>query len=429
MINFSFENNSAKDLIIKSYLPKIVELAFIHVDNATLTHHFFALFRNLANSRRLKAKIYSLDFESIITASFDDAIRGTNYPFLINLIWFLINMNCGSHEYKSISIDFGLVESLVHIIDSPKPTELSQAILILFLQVAKLSRGREILAEADVCLKLFNVLKSSKDSNLIELSCRLLERLCLNKKARNDMMFKYESNIIHLLEIMQSHKDDLAIHQHIVKFFCRIVKDRDVSVHISKVLKENQGISTLVTSMNTYPQAKHLKVRICSILNSLFSDDANTDESITSSEEGSEDSDKNYDDEDLVKTVLGTTGKKYDYDDASSSHSFEDFGLIDNELEELEENNVSLEDLLNVDLEETQDNKEIDNSRDPSPNNLKPLSDRWPFVHAEESVLLRNIEDNIEQPLENYEKEDIKKAFTFWMNKDAELRATLRPNN
>lgn len=396
LTNLTCDNDRAKGIISMNYTDLIFDLFIKVSSNVALQTKFLALFRNLTTFPDGRDALSQMNIIGGIARFISSGLGASNIEHLRHYLWILINMNNGSEEHKQIIIESGVIPHLISLLTLDIDIEIIHCVMIVLLQISKLNEGRQAIADINGISTIYSLI-SSKEALDYDILSRLLERLAMNKAIRDAIIADCMDIILTLLNYMNTSKDE-SIHQHIVKFFCRLIKDDETTVHIRKILRENQGISILVTSMNQCPQAKHLKTRICSILNSLFADDTNTDESVTSSEEGSEDSDKvNFDEENKLSNSKFKETQD-NYDDSSSSNSFEEVEAYDR-LEQFDKKDVSMEELESLNIEDEPE--------------LQP---------QDESDMKDELSEAVDNANNDIEDSHIRQAFSFWLKKDAELR-------
>lgn len=415
LINITYDNEQNKFLVCKFGSQILVETALNYIDNEeyTVLNDFMILFRNMVNCDDGRYALSQLNLINIILHIFNNiTLSNETIHLYSNTFWTLINYNCGNNNNMLSSIDLGIIPILLSFLSVDIDNQFSSLASLALYQLSRLSKARNEIIENNGVIKVIELIKSLENEESLEYPCKLLERLCINEKAKQIIIENEESskNILSLLTKMNRF-DDVSFHHSIVKFLYRFIQDRDenISFPVIKILKENQGISVLVTSMNSHHQASQLKARICDILNSLFSNDKNSDETNTdtSSDECSEGSDRmneDYDsnDESRIDNDIINESKTNN----TQYESFHELDNLENYYNKYEtksnesEENFNLNDIENIDIEcmsneNNEENREINNNTESD--DIKPQEEEEDTEEIQDNNQINNESVEVEE--------------------------------
>lgn len=238
---------------------------------------------------------------------------------ITNVLWGIVNLISGDDKKKALLSSKGAIIKLLNF--SSIDTGNSNLVYLILSLLAKKRQSRIEISEHDGIIQAFKFIENSKD-NIVEYPFKFIERMCLNKESRNSAVFKCKEGIVYLLNLMSKKPEVPWIQQSVTKIFGRLVRDddEDVSSNMRLILKQNQGISTLVTSMNAYQNYKLLKSRICEILNALFTEGPVTKDGRNESGDLSS-SEDNHEEEDEEKSNSSGDDSSDSYYESESSSS------------------------------------------------------------------------------------------------------------
>lgn len=303
------------------------------INNPVLLTDIMIFVRNIVNNDECK---YNLKEEGLIEFLIDclKTYKDTEYNVLLeHLLWVFIIYITGSDSNKEEIVDNDFIPVLLSILQHyTHPIIINNTCILLFL-LSKLSKTRKELTSLNGIAHIIELFDHIDDISCIESACRLLDRLSINKKVREEIVNNHSSIIAKLLHVMKNNVNSMYIHSSSVKVFLRLLTDRkyDNCIKTSEIIKANQGISTLVASMNTH-QNESLKNRICDILNILLTGPEDTSGENDDNDSNESDDESNESNDEVDTSESSDDSSESNEEELDSEENENNLGSEENEI-------------------------------------------------------------------------------------------------
>lgn len=403
MTNLCYENNINKRSFVEQGLNILDSLMTYHPDDKDIICKITSLMRNIA---KVVANMKDERVESFANSLITFLTKyQTHDDIMNNTLWATVNFISGYDKNKSILAKHGIFEHLFGYLKSDHSTHADVVYLVLGLYAKKKIYRDEIRKRSGITL-VFKYLESNKEQISVEYPFKFIERMCIGKSERMIMVSECKDGLVLLLGLMSKKIDTHWLQVSTVKIFGRLDRDENqiVSSEIRHLLKENQGISTLVVSMNTYQNNKFLKIKICEILNALFSEGHATNRLQEELKDATPQD--NEDNEDFRESDSDSDSDSSSYEESSSSSESSEY--YETESSDSESDDMQESEDENSSIDETE--------KEPVPVE-EPISAPEPIENSQSDIKPTPIEEPVklvpeelskpipEEPLVNSQKE------------------------
>lgn len=338
--NLCYGRDDVKMFVLKHNAHDIVMKACKTLKSENLYKSAVALIRNLTTHKELSSHDYTSSFYEFICHALD--VHKENHQIALNGLWTFLNLIKESlHNKIAFVHNFQGLNCIKTMLEEYKGHEdIVEICFILLQQLCKASKNRGEVRRSGIFDLVLDVEKIHKDSLLIvKPFIMFMYRFSFNKENRSLIGKK---GIKHILRPLKKDMPSEQVHIFIAKLILKLSEEPKNK----EVIKNEDGIGSLVSSLNFYPDKSRITNYTTRAMNEIFKSaksilpSSSSSDSDSSSDEA--DSDEAFDVEDPVlidPSKIEADIPSLDYDDQSNSTNeiMEELDQIMNDLDPMDD--------------------------------------------------------------------------------------------